>query len=126
MFGVFDLLHPGHKNFLRQAKSLGDYLIVSVARDRNVKKVKGYKSVMSENDRVRVLKKIKIVDKVVLGGVASPWPHIKQEKPDVIALGYDQKSYVVMKELKKIAKIVRLKPYKPKHYKSSRLRRTKK
>jgi FAD synthetase len=122
VFGVFDLLHPGHINFLKQAKKLGDFLIVSVARDRNVKKIKGNSPSISEKDRAKALRKLAFVDKVVLGGVINPWPHIRREKPGVIALGYDQKPYVTMTELKKTAKIVRLKPHKPKVYKSSRLR----
>lgn len=123
VFGVFDLLHPGHVNFLRQAKKFGDYLIVSVARDTNVKKFKGHKAWQSEKQRVTVLRKLKFVDKVVLGGVKNPWPHIKKEKPDVIALGYDQKPYVSLKQLKKIARVVRLKAFRPEVYKSSRLRK---
>jgi FAD synthetase len=119
VFGVFDLLHPGHKNFLKQAKRLGDFLIVSVARDKNVKKIKGHKPREAEKVRVQALKKISFVDHVVLGGVTSPW---SQAKPDIIALGYDQRSYVLMKELKKIAKVVRLKSYQPKKYKTKYLR----
>ncbi|HEY4500387.1 MAG TPA: adenylyltransferase/cytidyltransferase family protein, partial [Candidatus Paceibacterota bacterium] len=44
VFGTFDILHPGHLYFLRAAKKLGDYLIVSLARDVNVRKIKGRKA----------------------------------------------------------------------------------
>ncbi|MBI2607816.1 MAG: adenylyltransferase/cytidyltransferase family protein [Candidatus Doudnabacteria bacterium] len=134
VFGVFDLLHPGHISFLRQAKKLparrslgeggGNFLVVSVARDVNVKKVKGYKSQQSEEVRMNNLKRLQFVDRVVLGGQQNPWPHIRKETPDLIALGYDQKPYVDLKELKKIAKVVRLKAFKPKIFKSSKLKQS--
>jgi FAD synthetase len=122
VFGVFDLLHPGHVSFLRQAKRLGDFLIVSVARDLNVEKVKGRKPAQNEKQRLNKVSRLPFVNKAVLGGVKNAIPHIKKEKPDVIALGYDQKSYVDLKQLKKVAKVVRLKPFKPRIFKSSRLR----
>lgn len=123
VFGVFDLLHPGHVNFLRQAKKLGSELVVSIARDVNVKKVKGRFPVQNERVRLAAVRKLKFIDKAILGALRNPLPHIKKEKPDVIALGYDQKSYINMGELKKIAKVVRLKSYKPQVYKSALVRK---
>lgn len=122
MFGVFDLLHPGHLSFLQQAKRLGDFLIVSVARDVNVNKIKSRKPAQNEQQRLKHVSRLAFVDKAVLGGRVNPWPHIKKEKPDIIALGYDQKSYVAINQLQKIARVVRLKAYKPRTYKSSYLR----
>ena len=139
VFGVFDLLHPGHLNFLIQAKELGDKLIVSVARDLNVFKVKGQRPMHEENLRLKNLSLLPIVDKVVLGGLKDPWPHIQKERPDIIALGYDQKVYVSNQEagnskqerrleeelqkhgLKK-TRVIRLKPHWPQVYKSKILR----
>ena len=46
-FGTFDLMHPGHEYFLRQAKKRGDYLIAVIARDSTVKKLKGKLSYQS-------------------------------------------------------------------------------
>ena len=43
LFGTFDIFHKGHKNFLEQAQEFGDYLIVVIARDKTVKKIKGKK-----------------------------------------------------------------------------------
>src|SRR5258708_12785168 len=94
VFGVFDLLHPGHISFLKQAKKLGSFLIVSVARDVNVKKVKGKKPVFNEKKRMAYVKQLKIAKKVILGATKDPWPHIVKEKPSLIALGYDQVSFV--------------------------------
>ena len=136
VFGVFDLLHPGHLNFLVQASELGDKLIVSMARDLNVFKTKGQRPVDSEKYRLKNVSLLPIVDKAVLGGLKDPWPHIVKEKPDIIALGYDQGIYVggrgkgegkaleeeLIKHGLKKTKVVRLKPHWPQVYKSNILR----
>ncbi len=128
VFGTFDGLHLGHLNFFKQARALSrnPFLIVSIARDKNVKKIKGKPPFMNEKDRLSAVKKTKLADKVVLSGVSEYVPHIIKEKPDIIGLGYDQIAYVnglkdalLGKKLK--VKIVRLKPYKENIYKSSLL-----
>ena len=130
VFGTFDGLHPGHLNLFKQAKNLSKngFLIVSIARDSNVFKIKGRKTRLSEKSRVELVKNSKIVDKVVLSGVKNHLPHILKEGPEIIALGYDQKAYVknLKKDLKQaglLVKIVRLKPYKEKIYKNTLLRK---
>ena len=129
VFGTFDGLHSGHINFFKQAKNFtqNSFLIVSIARDKNIIKIKRRKSKLSENERFNLVKQNKFVDKVVLAGKIKYLPHILKEKPDIIALGYDQKAYV--KELKKdlkdkgiLIKIIRLKPYKEKIYKNRLLK----
>jgi HAD superfamily hydrolase (TIGR01490 family) len=127
VFGTFDIIHGGHENFFAQARSLGGpnaRLTVSVARDQNVKKIKGFRPRHSEQARVNRLQAHPLVDKAVLGGIDDHIPHIVKEAPDIIALGYDQKAYVA--ELKsKLArsglrpKIVRLKPFRAKEYKTA-------
>ena len=135
-FGTFDILHPGHTYALRAAKKLGDHLTVIIARDVTVTKVKGKPPLFDENIRLKNLEALNIADKVRLGNVGDKYRVIKEEKPDVIALGYDQKFFV--DDLKKIidhrnsgvpphgvgknVQVVRLKSYKPKIYKSSKLR----
>jgi FAD synthetase len=130
IFGTFDILHKGHLNFFKQARKLAKnpYLIVSVARDINVKKIKGNKPVSNEKVRLGRIKACNLVDKSVLGGVKSYIPHILKEKPDIIALGYDQRAYV--KNLKELLKskglkviLKRLISHKPKVYKTSLLRK---
>ncbi len=126
VFGTFDVLHKGHLNFFKQARSLSSkpYLIVSVARDVNVKRIKGFKPKHNEKKRFKKVKKCPLVDKVVLGDKTSHLPHILKEKPAIIALGYDQIEYTgnlgnnLAKRGQKV-KIRRLKPYKPKIFKSS-------
>ena len=130
VFGVFDLLHPGHISFLKQAKKLGSFLIVSVARDINVKKIKGKKPVFDEKKRVAHVKQLKLAKKVVLGGAKDPWPHIVKEKPDIIALGYDQGSFVgnlpeQLRKHKLKTRVVRLKAFRPEVFKSSLIRKKK-
>ena len=129
VFGTFDGLHPGHLNFFEQARSLAPdvFLIVSVARDANVKKIKGKLPFLNEKKRAALIRKWKLAHKVVLSGIKAHIPHILKERPDIIALGYDQREYVqnLKKDLKNnggTAKIVRLKPYKEKLYKNHLLR----
>ncbi|MBP6884034.1 MAG: adenylyltransferase/cytidyltransferase family protein [Candidatus Pacebacteria bacterium] len=130
VFGTFDGLHPGHLNFFKQAKKLAQnhLLIVSIARDINVKKIKGRFPILNEKKRLMLLKKCILVNKVVLSGTKNYLPHVIKEKPDIIALGYDQRAYVtnLKKDLKNkglLVKIVRLKPYKEKVFKNSLLRK---
>ena len=130
VFGTFDGLHLGHLNFFKQARSLGGpkvTLIVSIARDKNVKRIKKNLPTMGEKKRMMLVKNSKLVDKVVLSGITNYVPHIVRESPDIIALGYDQNNYVqnLKKDLKNKGlkvKIVRLKPYKEKIYKNSLLK----
>src|SRR3989344_6209746 len=127
VFGTFDGLHKGHLNFFKQARALTrfPFLIVSMARDKNVIKIKKKHSFLNEKKRMILVKKCKLVDKAVLSGVKNHIPHIVKEYPDIIALGYDQKAYVknLKKDLKNITvKIIRLKPYKEKIYKNRLLK----
>ena len=117
IFGTFDIIHKGHLNLINQTKKHGDYFIIVVARDKTVKKVKGKYPRNNEKKRANALKKY--ADKVVLGYLKDKYKIIKKLKPDMICLGYDQKTFI--KDLKKLnIKIKRLKPYKPHKYKSSK------
>ena len=127
-FGTFDGLHRGHINFFKQARKSAEnpFLIVSIARDKNAARIKDRKPVFSENQRMNLVKKSGFADRVVLSGQTRHLPHILKEKPDIIALGYDQKAYVKnlrkdLKAKKLFPKIVRLKPFKEKIYKNSLL-----
>lgn len=129
IFGTFDGLHRGHLNFFKQAKGLAknSFLIVSIARDKNVFKIKGKYPNKNEKQRVSLVKRYPLVDKVVLSGVRNHLPHILKEHPDIIALGYDQTVYTknLKKDLKNkglIVKIIRLKPYKVHIYKNNLLK----
>ena len=125
IFGTFDGLHPGHLNFFKQARNLAKFpfLVVSVARNKNIFKIKGKFPVKNEKARMKLLKKNSLVDKVVFGGVENHLAHIIKERPEVIALGYDQRAYVknLKRDLKNkglLVKVKRLKPFKEKIYKN--------
>ncbi|OGI95756.1 hypothetical protein A2917_00355 [Candidatus Nomurabacteria bacterium RIFCSPLOWO2_01_FULL_42_17] len=132
VFGTFDGLHQGHLNFFKQAQKLvkrplKPFLIVSVARDKNVKQIKGKRPFLNEKKRMALVRNCPLVDKVVLSGARDHLPHIIKESPDIIALGYDQKAYVknLKKDLKSRGieiKLARLKPYKEKLYKNHLIR----
>ena len=64
--GVFDLFHVGHLNLLERCKELCDYLIVGVCDDSYVREIKHKTVVIPENDRVRILKALRVVDDAVL------------------------------------------------------------
>ena len=93
--GVFDLLHAGHLHYLEQAKSLGTELVVVVAHDDTVRSQK-HEPVTSQELRCRMVKGLKPVDEAIVGN--SPGTPIfdilNVVKPNVIALGYDQKHSV--------------------------------
>ncbi len=120
IFGTYDILHKGHLNFFEQARKYGDYLIIIVARDKTVEKVKARKPLNNEKKRLKTVEKFAV--KAVLGYIKDRYKVIKEFRPDVICLGYDQKAS--LKDLKKFKiPIKRLKSYKPHKYKSSKLRK---
>lgn len=123
VFGTFDVLHPGHLNFLEQAKGLGNYLIVVIARDETVKKIKGCFPYLDEMARKEIIGGLKIVNKAVCGDKKDHLKVIVEYKPDAICLGYDQETPKNFQEELKgrgaTVKIIRLKAYKSKKYKSS-------
>ena len=87
--GTFDLLHIGHIYFLKEAKKLGDKLIVIVARDSTVRKLK-HEPVTPEKMRLQLIKELRIVDEAYLGKKDDMYEIVEEIKPDIIALGYDQ------------------------------------
>jgi len=87
--GVFDLLHPGHIAFLTEAKKLGDELVVVVARDSTVKRLK-HAPITPESSRLEMVSSLKPVDRAVLGNEGDIYDILSQIRPDVVVLGYDQ------------------------------------
>ena len=125
--GTFDYFHPGHIDFLRQAKALGDNLTVIVARDETVKRIKGFLPTHNEKIRKQNVAESGIPELVILGNLdADLLQIIKELNPDIIALGYDQQ--VSEEELAKrfpSFTIVRLSPFRPDKCKSSLYRQKK-
>lgn len=102
--GAFDLLHYGHVHYLKTAKKAGGEnakLVVIVARDKTVEKLKGAKPVFPEDQRRALVESLKVVDEAVLGYEDLDMPRvIEKVKPDIVALGYDEEE--VEKELKQL------------------------
>lgn len=129
VFGTFDIVHPGHEDFFRQARALAPepYLIVSLARDSAVIRIKKTKPRHSESERLSVVAQSPLVDEAVLGDENGYIEHIRRANPEIIALGYDQAGEYVEKLAEKLyeagllVRIVRLEAYKPEIYKTSKL-----
>lgn len=125
VFGAFRVLHPGHLYFFRQAKKYGNYLIVVLGRDETIKKIKGELPSLDEKARQEIIGALKMVNKAILGDKDDWYKQILKFKPVVICLGYDQKEPKdFLEQLKKRrikAKIVKIKPFKPSKYKSSKI-----
>lgn len=122
--GTFDHFHLGHVNFLKQAKALGDELIVIIARDENVKRIKEIIPDHNEIQRKENVEKTGIPDRVILGFTDKDIFLILEElAPDIVALGYDQRvaEDAILKRLPN-CKVIRLKPFNPDIYKSSYFR----
>ena len=88
--GCFDLLHRGHVEYLEEARSLGDALVVGVNTDRSVRRLKGAgRPLVAEDDRVRVLAGLASVDAVTLFDEDTPLELITHLVPDVLVKGGD-------------------------------------
>ena len=91
--GVFDIIHTGHAHFLNAAKEYGDELVVIIANDDTVRKMKG-EPILSDEMRAEMVSHLKPVDHVVIGRPGDMLDIIVEEiKPDFIALGHDQRLF---------------------------------
>ncbi len=88
--GVFDLLHVGHINHFEEAKKLGDILIVSITAKKYVKKIPG-RPYFGDNDRLKSLASLEIVDYVLCNNDTTSINLIKKIKPDFYCKGPDYK-----------------------------------
>ena len=88
--GVFDLLHPGHIHFLRAARELGDELVVIVANDATVRRMKR-EPIVSAAVRAEMVASLKPVDQAIVGREGNMLDIVVEEiKPHIIARGHDQ------------------------------------
>ena len=89
--GVFDILHPGHIRYLRDARALGDLLIVGVNSDRSVKALNKApdRPIHPEYERAEVLEALASVDAVVIFDEDTPHEIISAIQPDVLVKGAD-------------------------------------
>lgn len=90
--GCFDIIHPGHVTYLKQAKALGSKLIVAVNSDDSVKRLKGdSRPINSLEDRIAVLSGLSSVDYVVSFSEDTPQKLISRILPDILVKGGDYK-----------------------------------
>ncbi len=88
--GVFDLLHVGHVRYLREARALGDALLVAINSDRAVRELKGAnRPVMTESERAEVLAALEAVTFVTVFDELSPRKLLAELLPDVLVKGGD-------------------------------------
>ena len=88
--GCFDIIHAGHVDYLEEAKSFGDFLIVGMNSDESVRRIKGEKRpIVPEEYRARVLEGLKAVDCVFIFDDETPLKVIETVKPDVLVKGAD-------------------------------------
>lgn len=119
VFGVFDYLHEGHKYFLSQAESQCDQLTVAVAPDSVVRELKHKAPGQSLEERMHALTLWNRGLNVRAGDERpGAWSAIREERPDVIFLGYDQQA--LQPELEQFGiPIVIVNAHQPHKYKSS-------
>ena len=88
--GVFDIIHPGHIHTLNAAKALGDILVVAIATDKTAQKMKKRPPLHNQELRRELVSCLSMVDSAVIGHEDDIFETVKEIKPDIIVLGYDQ------------------------------------
>ncbi len=98
--GCFDIIHVGHIRYLREAKKLGDILIVGLNSDFSVRTLKPKRPIIPDFQRAEVLSALEMVDYVVIFNEDTPYEIIHAIKPDVLVKGGDwRKSDIVGSDL---------------------------
>ncbi len=91
--GCFDILHRGHVHYLKEARALGDVLIVGLNSDESVRRLKGpTRPVNQELDRAEVMAALESIDHVVIFNEDTPYELLSAIRPDILVKGGD---YVV-------------------------------
>jgi glycerol-3-phosphate cytidylyltransferase-like family protein len=125
-FWSFDVVHKWHHYYLNEAKKYWDKLITIIATDRNIEKTKHFTPKNNQENRLIDVQKLNISDEIIIGEEENKLKWLKTYKPEVICLWYDQWwEEIITKYIKKNnlnIKIIRIKSYQPKIYKSSILK----
>ena len=88
--GVFDIIHPGHIHTLNAAKALGDVLVVAIATDKTAQKMKKRPPLHNQELRRELVSCLSMVDITMIGHEEDIFETVKEVKPNIIVLGYDQ------------------------------------
>jgi len=89
--GCFDIIHAGHIRYLKEAKALGDLLIIGLNSDKSVSAIKPGRPVNPQDQRAEVLSSLEMVDYVTLFDEETPYALIKLLQPDILVKGGDWK-----------------------------------
>jgi len=89
--GCFDIVHVGHIRYLRQARELGDILVIGLNSDASVGRLKQGRPVNPEDQRAEVLASLAMVDYVTIFSEDTPYELIKALMPEVLVKGGDWK-----------------------------------
>lgn len=88
--GCFDLLHPGHVDYLEKARSLGDRLLVAINSDESVRAMKGTsRPILPQEERAEILAAFACVDYVIIFSEPTPREVIQAILPDMLVKGSD-------------------------------------
>jgi rfaE bifunctional protein nucleotidyltransferase chain/domain len=94
--GCFDVLHPGHIELLRHARSLGDVLVLAINSDTSVRRLKGpERPIFPESERAEILSALEMVDYVVIFEEDTPLEAILRIRPDILVKGADWTNNIV-------------------------------
>lgn len=125
LFGTFDGLHEGHKHLLSEAKKLGDRLVVVLALDAVVRRLKGRDPMHPYNERFARLSSSQLASAIIPSDkTESTYYVIHSIKPDVVVFGYDQQELredfaQYLKKTEQNIPTVTLAAFEPERYKSS-------
>lgn len=93
--GTYDILHAGHIQFFKEAKALGDYLVVSFCSEKNLLLYKNRHASVPDDNKKILLESIRYIDKVVIGNDdGGVWDFVEafiREKPDMLVVTTDDK-----------------------------------
>ena len=88
--GCFDIIHSGHLDLLKEARSYGDKLIVGLNSDKSISKLKGSdRPIIGQSERKKILSALKFVDEVIIFNEENPLKLIKRLKPSILVKGAD-------------------------------------
>ncbi len=104
--GTFEILHPGHLEFLKFASQFGD-LYVIVSRDENAERFKGRKVVIPQDQRLEIVRSIKYVKDAIIGE-SNILEGVKKLSPDIVVLGPDQNGEIESKLKEMGIKVIRM------------------